>query len=66
MPLAPLRDPALVLEEAARTVGANDGLAEHIADKQLLLLLDNFEHLIAAAPDARSTPRLPAPTSICS
>jgi predicted ATPase/class 3 adenylate cyclase len=49
VPLAPLRDPALVLEEASRAVGANDGLAEHIADKQLLLLLDNFEHLLDAA-----------------
>ena len=49
MPLAPLRDPALVLEEASRAVGANDGLAEHIADKHLLLLFDNFEHLLDAA-----------------
>jgi len=51
VPLAPLRDPALVLEEASRAVGANDGLAEHIADKHLLLLLDNFEHLVEAAAD---------------
>jgi predicted ATPase/class 3 adenylate cyclase len=49
VPLAPLRDPALVLEEASRAVGANDGLAEHIADKKLLLLLDNFEHVLDAA-----------------
>jgi len=40
-----------VLEEASRAVGANEGLAEHIADKHLLLLLDNFEHVITAAPD---------------
>jgi len=38
-----------VLEEASRAVGANEGLAEHIADKHLLLLLDNFEHLVEAA-----------------
>ena len=51
VPLAPLRDPALVLEEAARAVGASGGLAEHIADKQLLLLLDNFEQVVAAGPE---------------
>ena len=50
VPLAPLRDPALVLEEASQAVGASDGLAEHIADKRLLLLLDNFEHVVDAAP----------------
>jgi predicted ATPase len=49
--LAPLRDPKLVLEGASQAVGANAGLAEHVADKRLLLLLDNFEHLIDAATD---------------
>ena len=49
--LAPLHDPALVLEQAGQAVGSENGLAEHIADKRLLLLLDNFEHLIAAARD---------------
>jgi predicted ATPase/class 3 adenylate cyclase len=49
VPLAPLRDPELVLEEASQAVGAQDGLAEHIAAKRLLLLLDNFEHLVEAA-----------------
>ena len=49
VPLAPLRDPALVLQEASRAVGARDGLTEHLADKRLLLLFDNFEHLIDAA-----------------
>jgi predicted ATPase/class 3 adenylate cyclase len=52
VPLAPLRDPALVMEEASTAVGAQDGLEEHIADKHLLLLLDNFEHLTEAATDA--------------
>jgi len=37
VPLAPLRDPALVLEEAAQVLGVKDGLAGHIADKELLL-----------------------------
>ena len=49
VPLAPLRDPALVLETAAKALGAKDGLAEHVGDRRLLLLLDNFEHLIEAA-----------------
>jgi predicted ATPase/class 3 adenylate cyclase len=48
--LAPLRDPALVLETAAQAVGSQNGLAEHIADKSMLLLLDNFEQVVEAAP----------------
>jgi predicted ATPase/class 3 adenylate cyclase len=52
VPLAPLRDPQLVLQGAAQAVGADDGLAEHISDKRLLLLFDNFEHLTDAATDA--------------
>ncbi|HXG77414.1 MAG TPA: tetratricopeptide repeat protein [Gaiellaceae bacterium] len=51
VPLAPLRDPALVLESAARVLGARDGLAEHVGDKRLLLLFDNFEHVLGAAAD---------------
>jgi predicted ATPase/class 3 adenylate cyclase len=51
VPLAPLREPALVLEQAGQAVGATDGLADHLADKHLLLLLDNFEHLIEAAAE---------------
>jgi len=49
MPLAPLRDSDLVLEAAAQALGAKDGLAEHVADKSLLLLFDNFEHVVDAA-----------------
>jgi predicted ATPase len=51
VPLAPLRDPRLVLEQAGQALGAKDGLADYISDKRLLLLLDNFEHVIAAADD---------------
>jgi class 3 adenylate cyclase len=50
VPLAPLRDPALVLEEAAQALGARDGLVEHIADRELLLFFDNFEQVVEAAP----------------
>ena len=52
VPLAPLRDPQLVLQSAAQAIGADEGIAEHIVDKRLLLLLDNFEHLTEAATDA--------------
>jgi predicted ATPase len=51
VPLAPLRDPALVLEEAGQAVGAQDGPADHIKEKRLLLLFDNFEHVVGAAPE---------------
>jgi predicted ATPase/class 3 adenylate cyclase len=47
--LAALREPDLVLESAGQALGAKDGLAQHIADKSLLLLLDNFEHVVEAA-----------------
>jgi predicted ATPase len=48
--LATLRDPALVTETIAQTLGAKDGLAEHIGERELLLLLDNLEQVIEAAP----------------
>jgi len=51
IPLAPLRDPALVLASAAQTLGSKNGLAEHIADKRMLCLFDNFEQVVDAAPD---------------
>jgi predicted ATPase/class 3 adenylate cyclase len=49
VPLGPLRDPELVLETAAQVVGSKDGLAEHIADKSMLCLFDNFEQVLEAA-----------------
>jgi predicted ATPase len=52
--LAPLRDPALVLDSIAQTVGAKDGLAEHIEERQMLLVLDNLEQVVAAAPELAS------------
>ena len=52
--LAPLRDPALVLDTIAQTVGAQDGLAEHIGERELLLLLDNLEQVVEAAPELAS------------
>jgi len=54
VPLAPLRDPKLVLESAGQALGARNGLAEHVADRSLLLLLDNFEQVVEAATDVSS------------
>jgi predicted ATPase len=51
VPLAPLADPALVMPTAGRALGAKGDLAAEIGDKRLLLLLDNFEHVIDAATD---------------
>ena len=51
VPLAPLRDPALVLETAAQVVGSKNGLAEHIADKAMLCLFDNFEQVVEAGSE---------------
>ena len=48
--LAPVRDPALVTDEIAKTVGAKDGLADHIGEREMLLVLDNLEQVIDAAP----------------
>jgi predicted ATPase/DNA-binding SARP family transcriptional activator len=56
--LAPIRDLMLVGEVIAETLGVRDSgdrstrerLRAYLKDKQLLLLLDNFEHLLPAAP----------------
>ena len=56
--LAPLGDPDLVPARVAQTLGVVDmpgesvveGLARHLRDRRLLLVLDNFEHLLEAAP----------------
>jgi predicted ATPase/class 3 adenylate cyclase len=48
--LAPLREPSLVLESAARTLGTNRELADYVRERQLLFLFDNFEHLLEAVP----------------
>jgi predicted ATPase/class 3 adenylate cyclase len=58
VPLASLTDPALVLPTMAMTLGIREEggqplqerLQEYLAAKHLLLVLDNVEHLVAAAP----------------
>jgi predicted ATPase len=49
--LATLRDPTLVTETIAQTLGAKDDLASHIGERQMLLLLDNLEQVIESAPE---------------
>jgi len=56
--LAPITDPALVASTIAHTMGIREGggrpafenLKEYLADKQVLLLLDNLEQVISAGP----------------
>jgi predicted ATPase/class 3 adenylate cyclase len=50
IPLASLRDPALVLPTVGQTLGAKVELAAHIGQREMLLVLDNFEQVIEAAP----------------
>ena len=52
--LAALRDPALVIETIAQTLGAKDGLAEHVGERELLLLLDNLEQVIQSSAELAS------------
>jgi predicted ATPase len=49
--LAALRDPGLVTETISQVLGAKDGLAEHIGERELLVVLDNLEQVIASAPE---------------
>jgi non-specific serine/threonine protein kinase len=57
--LAPVRDPGLVLDAIARALDVVDHpdrpplqrLQRHLTDRNLLLLLDNLEQVIAAAAD---------------
>src|SRR5205823_1991017 len=56
--LAPIRDPDLVPSAIAQTLGVreaggrplSEALTEYLRDKRMLLLLDNFEQLVEAAP----------------
>jgi predicted ATPase/class 3 adenylate cyclase len=47
--LAPVRDPALVVDTIVQTLGAKQELAAHIGEKQLLLVLDNLEQVVESA-----------------
>jgi predicted ATPase/class 3 adenylate cyclase len=47
--LATIRDPALVLPKIAEALGAESDAETHISTRQLLLVLDNLEQVVAAA-----------------
>jgi predicted ATPase/DNA-binding XRE family transcriptional regulator len=57
--LAPLADPSLVVSTILHSLGVpetqdrtpREALIDHLKDKSLLLVLDNFEHLLGAAPE---------------
>jgi len=50
VPLAPLRNPDLLASTVAHALGLSDGigLLDSMRNKRLLLVLDNFEHMMAA------------------
>src|SRR6516162_6600734 len=58
VPLAPVRDPGLVPSTIAQSLGLQDArdrpLMDHLIsqlnERRVLLVLDNFEHLLAGAP----------------
>ncbi len=52
--LAALRDPELVLETMAQALGAQTDLEHYVSDRSMLLLFDNFEHLVAAGSGVAS------------
>jgi predicted ATPase len=52
--LAPLRDPALVTATISQTLGGKEDIAAHIGERELLLLLDNMEQVVDAAPELGS------------
>ncbi len=54
VPLQALRDPALVERAIAASIGADDTLHEYVGRKRLLLVLDNFEQIVEAAPTVSS------------
>ncbi len=59
VPLAPISDPALVIPTIAKTLSlrevadqsALEQLKAYLREKQLLLLLDNFEQILSAGPE---------------
>ena len=54
VPLQALRDPALVEGAIGAAIGADGPVSDYIGSKCLLLLLDNFEQIVEAAPTVSS------------
>lgn len=51
VPLAGVADPELVLPAMRQTLGAREELAHDLRERDLLFVLDTFEHVVAAASD---------------
>jgi predicted ATPase/DNA-binding SARP family transcriptional activator len=51
VPLDALRDPTLVVSAIEQALGTTDPLATHVGERRMLILVDNLEHLIDAAPE---------------
>jgi predicted ATPase len=49
-PLAAVTSPELVLPTIASNIGARGELADHVDERRMLLLLDNLEQVLGAAP----------------
>jgi predicted ATPase/DNA-binding XRE family transcriptional regulator len=60
--LAPLNDAGLVVPTVVRSLGLREAgdrpllevLRDHLREKRLLLVLDNFEHVVEAAPEVEA------------
>jgi hypothetical protein len=46
VPLAAVTDPEIVERTIGETIGAQGGLADHVDEKRMLILLDNLEQLL--------------------
>ena len=55
VPLAPLTHPSEVAPAAAAALGGGAALPELVGARRLLLLFDNFEHVVTAAPELAAT-----------
>jgi predicted ATPase len=51
VPLSPVSSADEVMPAAARELGGGGPVAELVGERRLLLLLDNFEHVVDAAPE---------------
>jgi hypothetical protein len=49
-PLSAVRDPAVVGRAVGAAIGADEDLADFVDGKRLLILMDNFEQIVEAAP----------------
>jgi predicted ATPase/DNA-binding CsgD family transcriptional regulator len=62
VPLDPLREPGLVVSAIAQALGLREmggrplrnRLTDYLHERHMLLVLDNFEHVVAAAPEVAS------------